>query len=239
MTLCFHQIITIPKVPQIRVFFFIPNICWLLSLHTLSKETENTMIPDTSHLCMLPISRIISAPSLNLSCGGFFLLGSATLKFQATGHRCFRGLFTQLNVSFWTHAHSAQCEKEVPSPILKQLRYNVKLRQSLWGKWGHHFSLVKPALLLTLLLSLWNIPSPYPGRPFPCLCHSFHCASTRVCTAEQWLRPGNWSNWKLNYFFFLAVLLLPSLNSGSLCGCKKTCSSQRKGSAKRKRQVPL
>jgi len=54
-----------------------------------------------------------------------------------------------------------------------------------------------------------SFPPSYPARPFPCFCHSFHCASMIVSAAEQWLRPGNWSNWKLNYFFFLAVLLLP------------------------------
>lgn len=43
--------------------------------------------------------------------------------------------------------------------------------------------------------------SAYPARPFPCFCHSFHCASMRVSAAERWLRPGKWSNWKLNYFF--------------------------------------
>lgn len=161
------------------------------------------MTPGTSWLWILPTNRKKSVAFLNLFCGGFLLLDSATpllvrvSKLQDAGP-------SEEDIAHMAEHFLLSSFMYVPCRAKRRCHCQYQSSPSTvwnpWGNTGHHFSCVKLVETSTgantALLTVEH-PLLLPWQAIPCRCHSFHCASMRACTAESWLSVGNWSNWKL------------------------------------------
>lgn len=171
------------------------------------------MTPGTSWLWILPTNRKKSVAFLNLFCGGFLLLDSATpllvrvSKLQDAGP-------SEEDIAHMAEHFLLSSFMYVPCRAKRRCHCQYQSSPSTAWNWGETHeetqatisavrSWWKQALVLTLLFSLWSILFSCPGRPF----HAFVIPSiVPAWELVQLNHDSVWGidpteNWFFKYFF--------------------------------------